>query len=146
MVLRAGNMSESRQKMVAVRAAFKGHCTRDVREAHAIMRSEMPNLNELQEISERIGRRMRETTQMDNEIAMSYEEEKLIQKEVDEALTYNDELNSLQRAIAQFITDAMGDEEDGAQRTRQESHSPPQRVAANLPKLTLKTFSGDPLD
>lgn len=32
---------------------------------------------------------------MDNEIAMSHEDDKLIQKEVDEALTYNGKLSSL---------------------------------------------------
>ena len=83
---------EKRRKLKSIRGAYKGHCSRDIAKAKAMMELEIPDTNELEALQARLERRTVEISQMDHTILMSLDDEKAIEKETEEALDFNDEI------------------------------------------------------
>ena len=73
-----------------IRAAFRGHCTRDIKKAEAFMDSDHPNITELKSITERLARRMEEIKEMDRAIQVTIKDAEHLSTEVEESLDFND--------------------------------------------------------
>ena len=69
-------MEKNRQRDIAVRAAYSGHSTRDIKKAKELMAAEDLNLDELEAIQDRLTRHLVELEEQDNKIRMSIEEKR----------------------------------------------------------------------
>ena len=51
-------MGEDLKRLISVRGAYRGHCTRAIKAANEIMESYSPNLDTLEDVFEGLCRRM----------------------------------------------------------------------------------------
>ena len=138
-------MAEDLKRMKDVRAAYRGHCTRNVEEAEKLMKTSMPDLNKLKDILEAVSIRREKISFTDDKIENLVDSED-IDTEVQEALEYSDKLRSFENKVKRFLEERLGDEKDVRYDESVPSGPPTSHNMVRLPKMVLKEFTGDPLD
>lgn len=137
---------------ITVRAAHRGHSTRDIKKAKEIIASEEDvNVEELKAINDRLTRRLQELKTLDEKIRNPIENPELFAKEVEDALSFNDAVADVQFKIRSFLE--RGKQAADKQRVSQFQlnydsviETPPVRAHVKLPEITIKKFGGDPLE
>ena len=97
-------MAEEFKRVKDVRAAYRGHCTRNMEQAKMIMGAwtDETSLEELKDVLETVTSRMEKITLCDDKIEKLAKSEE-IEKEVCDALQYNDTLRALCRELGVHI-------------------------------------------
>lgn len=143
-------MERERKNNKAVRAAYRGHSTRDSNKARELMDSEEPNVEELEAIMGRLSRRMKEIEEMDIKIRITLDDPEQIEEEVEDSLQFSDATQDLQLKINKFLQRECQSEVNRSVSKFQLNNSfvntPSLRAHVKLPEITIKKFSGDPLD
>ena len=144
-------------RLKSIRAAYKGHCTRNITRANAIMASTTPELDELDTILERVVNRMEAIAGVDRQIETKVEDGEL-EAEINEALQYNDELTDFKNKVSKFLlakrpfpaAPPSASSSVGVPLTDSvvpgATASISQTSTVKLPKIRIKDFSGDPLE
>ena len=136
-------MSKELSRLRGVRRAYKGHVTQDINKGERLMSAEDDESEELTAIFERISRRENEITALDSSIVNLLESEDEIARDVDEALTLQDKVSVIKTRITKFIQN----KNPPVRSNQNASHAPStSKKHVNLPKMTIKTFHGDPLE
>ena len=107
------------------------------------MSAEDDESEELTAIFERISRRENEITALDASIVNLLESEDEIARDVEETLTLQDKVSVIKTRITKYIQN----KNPPVRSNQHASHSPStSKKHVNLPKMTIKTFHGDPLE
>ena len=77
-------MGEDLKRLISVRGAYRGHCTRAIKEA--IMESYSPNLDTLEDVFEGLGSRMERLSLQNQKIELAVPEDK-IEEEITQTLS-----------------------------------------------------------
>ena len=136
-------MSKELPRLRGVRRAYKGHVTQDINKAERLMSTEDDESEELTAIFERISRRENEITALDSSIVNLLESEDEIARDVEETLTLQDKVSVIKTRITKYIQN----KNPPVRSNQHASHAPStSKKHVNLPKMTIKTFHGDPLE
>ena len=95
-------MGEDLKRLISVRGAYRGHCTRAIKEANEIMESYSPNLDTLED--EGLCSRMERLLLQNQKIELAVPEDK-IEEEITQTLEYTDDLMGQKNKIAKFLRD-----------------------------------------
>ena len=136
-------MSKELPRLRGVRRAYKGHVTQDINKAERLMSAEDDESEELTAIFERISRRENEITALDSSIVNLLESEDEMARDVEETLTLQDKVSVIKTRITKYIQN----KNPPVRSNQHASHAPStSKKHVNLPKMTIKTFHGDPLE
>ena len=136
------------KKLKSVRTAYRGHCTRNIKDASTMMMSDNPDVDDMSNLVDAVTERLRKINQIDEEIER-FSGPDTVGKEIEEYLTYNDKLNKDMGKIKKFLLTKMEARNPYTNGTYMGGFmSSPVRksVSVKLPKITLNNFSGDPLE
>ena len=132
-------MTENVQRLKDVRAAYKGHNTRAMDKATAMMSSGFPDVEELRGMLEAITLRESKIACIDDKLENAIPTEEL-EAEIKHAIEYRDTIRNFKKKVtatiqreAEKTTDVDGDKSMGARNIK-------------LPKLKVKEFNGDSLE
>ena len=135
--------NEEFSRLKTIRAAYKGHCTRDVKKAERFLNAiDKIDEAELVAIADRLNRRMEEIIVMDNQIQTLITDSNELEKEIEDALLFQDEISVWRHRIIKF-TDANKTQVKQFQNDSKLSHTP--KFNIKLPTINIKSFNGDPL-
>ena len=98
-------MGEDLKRVISVRGAYRGHCTRAIKAANEIMESYSPNLDTLEDVFEGLCSRMERLSLQNQKIELAVPEDK-IEEEITQTLEYTDDLMGQKNKIAKFLRDA----------------------------------------
>ena len=84
-------MGEDLKRLIRVRGAYRGHCTRPVKAANEIMNSYSPDLDALEDVFEGLCSRMEQLLLQNQKIELAVSEDK-IEEEISQTLEYTDDL------------------------------------------------------
>ena len=144
-------MATDINRLKSIRTAYKGHCTRNKKEANEIMSSEdNPDIEELESIFEGLSLRMDKITKLDQEIFNAIDEGELA-NEVDLAAQYEENLGKFLKRVQKFLASSKPPTVDNG--AMFDAHLPPAHPAPiqqhelleKLPSLGVKKFHGSPL-
>ena len=79
-------MGEDLKRLISFRGAYRGHCTRAIKEANEIMESYSPNLDTLEDVFEGLGSRMERLSLQNQKIELAVPEDK-IEEEITQTLS-----------------------------------------------------------
>ena len=142
-------MAEELNRNRNIRGAFRGHCSRDLKKAEQIMDEDPADIKDLIALQERLERRMVDLKDLDNAIIRAYSNQSDTEREVEDVLTWSDKLLDCQSTIRHFLALKNNNKPVSsfqAQSSGLRELSSNHKVAVRLPKLALKTFSGDILE
>ena len=142
-----------RKQDTALRSAYKGHCTRDFKKAESLMQSKTPDVEELGNILDRLERRTNEISELNTKITTSSTDDVEIEAAIEDSLLYNHHISSWNTKINSFLKGLASVRQQPVRSVQLESsfqaHSSASfkhGIIVKLPKLIIKTFSGDPLE
>ena len=95
-------MGEDLKRLISVRGAYRGHCTRAIKAANEIMESYSPNLDTLEDVFEGLCSRMERLSLQNQKIELAVPEDK-IEEEITQTLEYTDDLMGQKNKIAKFL-------------------------------------------
>ena len=98
-------MSDDLKRLINVRGAYRGHCTRAIKAANEIMESYLPNLDALDDVFKGLCSRMERLSLQNQKIELAVPEDK-IEEEIAQTLEYTDDLMGQKNKIAKFLHDA----------------------------------------
>ena len=98
-------MGKDLKRLISVRGAYLGHCTRAIKVANEIMKSYSPNLDTLEDVFEGLCSRMEQLSLQNQKIELAVPEDK-IQEEIRQTLEYTDDLMGQKNKIVKFLRDA----------------------------------------
>ena len=98
-------MGEDLKRLINVRGAYRGHCTRAIKAPNEIMESYLPNLDALEDVFEGLCSRMERLSLQNQKIELAVPEDK-IEEEIAQTLDYTDDLMGQKNKIAKFLRDA----------------------------------------
>ena len=133
--------NEKFSRLKTIRATYTGHCTRDVKKAERFLNAiDKIDVAELVALADRLNRRMEEITVMDNQIQALITDSNELEKEIEDALLFQDEISVWRHRIIKF-TDANKTMKQ-FQNYSKLSHTP--KFNIKLPTINIKSFNGDP--
>ena len=136
-------MSKELPRLKGVRRAYKGHIMQDLNKAERLMSAEDDESEELTAIFERISRRENEIIALDSSIINLLKSEDEIARDVEEMLTLQNKVSVIKTRITKYIQN----KNPPGRSNQHTSHAPStSKKHVNLPKMTIKTFHGDPLE
>ena len=91
-------MGEDLRRLISVRGAYRGHCTRAVKAANEIMNSYSPDLDALEDVFEGLSSRMEQLLLRNQKIELAVSEDK-IEEEILQTLEYTDDLTGQKNKI-----------------------------------------------
>ena len=141
-------MGEDLKRLINVRGAYRGHCTRAVKAANEIMESYLPNLDALEDVFEGLSSRMERLSLQNQKIELAVPEDK-IEEKIAQTLEYTDDLMGQRSKIAKFLRDAKAQVKQKQEENKSasfKSTTKKEAIHVKLPKITLKSFSGNPLE
>ena len=83
-------MGEDLKRLIRVRGAYRGHCTRVIKAANEIMESYSPNLDTFEDVFERLCSRMERLSLQNQKIELAVPEDK-IEEKITQTLEYTDD-------------------------------------------------------
>ena len=141
-------MGEDLKRLINVRGAYHGHCTRAIEAANEIMESYLPNLDTLEDVIKGLCSRMERLSLQNQKIELAVPEDK-IEEEIAQTLEYTDDLMGQKNKIAKFLRDAKAQVKQKQEENKPasfQSTTKKEAINVKLPKITLKSFSGNPLE
>ena len=141
-------MGEDLKRLINVRGAYRGHCTRAIKAANEIMESYLPNLDALEDVFEGLCSRMERLSLQNQKIELAVPEDK-IEEEIAQTLEYTDDLMGQKNKIAKFLRDAKAQVKQKQEENKSasfKSTTKKEAIHVKLPKITLKSFSGNPFE
>ena len=141
-------MGEDLKRLIRVRGAYRGHCTRAIKAANEIMEWYSPNLDTLEDVFEGLCSRMERLSLQKQKIELAVPEDK-IEEEITQTLEYTDDLMGQKNKIAKFLRDVKAQVKQEQEERRSASSkftSKKEAIHVKLPKITLKSFSGNPIE
>ena len=141
-------MGEDLKRLINVRGAYRGHCTRAIKAANEIMESYLPNLDALEDVFEGLCSRIERLSLQNQKIELAVPEDK-IEEEIAQTLEYTDDLMGQKNKIAKFLRDAKAQVKQKQEENKSasfKSTTKKEAIHVKLPKITLKSFSGNPLE
>lgn len=141
-------MGEDLKRLISVRGAYRGHCTRAIKAANEIMESYSPNLDTLEDVFEGLCSRMERLSLQNQKIELAVPEDK-IEEEITQTLEYTDDLMGQKNKIAKFLRDAKAQvkqEQEEKKSASSKFTTKKEAIHVKLPKITSKSFSGNPIE
>ena len=141
-------MGEDLKRLISVRGAYRGHCTRAIKAANEIMESYSPNLDTLEDVFEGLCSRMERLSLQNQKIELAVPEDK-IEEEIMQTLECTDDLMGQKNKIAKFLRDAKAQvkqEQEEKKSASSKFTTKKEAIHVKLPKITLKSFSGNPIE
>ena len=133
-------------RMRSLRGAYKGHCTQDMKRAEKLLASETPDHAELKAVEDRLTRRDEEIARMDGQINTLLETEEDIERDTEVALTFHDTVSDCRFKIAELLKSVDNKPVSQFHFNNVEQAPPAHPVHINLPKISMRPFSGNPLE
>ena len=140
-------MGEDLKRLISVRGAYHGHCTRAIKAANEIMESYLPNLDALEDVFKGLCSRMERLSLQNQKIELAVPEDK-IEEEISQTLEYTDDLMGQKNKIAKFLHNAKAQvkqEQEEKKSASSKFTTKKEAIHVKLPKITLKSFSGNPI-
>ena len=106
-------MGEDLKRLISVRGAYRGHCTRAIKAANEIKESYSPYLDTLEDVFEGLCSRIKRLSLQKQKIELAVPEDK-IEEEITQTLEYIDDLMGEKNRTAKFLRDAKAQVKDGA--------------------------------
>ena len=145
-------MATDIDRLKGIRAAYKGHCTRNKNVADDVMNSPNPDIEELENILEALSLGMEKITAIDQQILDSIQADH-IDREVHYTMNYEEAWFKFKNPASLFIIKARTPVTtptpfmDGSyERNSAGTASPRNKRYVRLPKMVVKEFYGDPLE
>ena len=138
---------DTAEELISIRGAYRGHCTRAIKAANEIMESYSPNLDTLEDVFEGLCSRMKRLPLQNQKIELAVPEDK-IEEEIMQTLEYTDDLMGQKNKVAKFLRDAKAQvkqEQEGKKSASSKFTTKKEAIHVKLPKITLKSFSGNPI-
>ena len=117
------------------------------------MQSKTPDVEELDNILDRLERRANEISELDTKIATSYTDDSEIEAAMEDGLLYNEHISSRKNKIDSFLKGLASMRQPPVRSVQLESSfqalssaSFKHGITVKLPKLNIKPFTGDPLE
>ena len=139
-------MGEDLKRLISVRGAYRGHCTRVVKAANEIMDSYSPDLDALEDVFEGLCSRMEQLLLQNRKIELAVSEDK-IEEEISQTLEYTDDLTGQKNKTAKFLQTAKAQvkyEQEEKKSVSSKFAMKKEAIHVKLQKITLKSFSGNP--
>ena len=141
-------MGEDLKRLISVRGAYRGHCTRAVKAANEIMDSYSSDLDALEDVFEGLCSRMEQLLLQNQKIELAVSEDK-IEDEISQTLEYTDDLTGQKNKIAKFLQTAKAQvkyEQEEKKSVSSKFAMKKEAIHVKLQKITLKSFSGNPIE
>ena len=124
--------------------------TRAIKAANEIMESYSPNLDTLEDVYvfEGLCSRMEGLSLQNQKIELAVPEDK-IEEEITQTLEYTDDLMGQKNKIAKFLRNAKAQVKQEQEEKKSASSrftTKKEAIHVKLPKITLKSFSGNPIE
>ena len=132
-------MSEDLKRLISVRGAYRGHCTRAVKAANEIMDSYSPDLDALEDVFEGLCSRMEQLLLQNQKIELAVSEDK-IEDEISKTLEYTDDLTGQKNKIVRFLRTAKAQVKYVQEEKKSASSKfamKKEAIHVKLPKITL---------
>ena len=135
-------MGEDLKRLISVRGAYRGHCTRAIKAANEIMELYSPNLDTLEDVVEGLCSRMERLSLQNQKIELAVPEDK-IEEEITQTLEYTDDLMGQKNKIAKA---QVKQEQEEKKLASSKFTTKKEAIHVKLPKMKLKSFSGNPIE
>ena len=135
-------MGEDLKRLISVRGVYRGHCTRAIKAENEIMESYSPNLDTLEDVVEGLFSRMERLSLQNQKIELAVPEDK-IEEEITQTLEYTDDLMGQRNKIAKA---EVKQEQEEKKSVSSKFTTKKEAIHVKLPKMTLKSFSGNPIE
>ena len=141
-------MGEDLKRLISVRGAYRGHCTRAIKAANEIKESYSPYLDTLEDVFEGLCSRIKRLSLQKQKIELAVPEDK-IEEEITQTLEYTDDLMGEKNRTVKFLRDAKAQVKQEQEERKSASSKftrKKEAIHVKLPKITLKSFSGNPIE
>ena len=95
-------MGEELKRLISVRGAYRGHCTRAVKAANEVMNSYSPDLDALEDVFEGLCSSMKQLLLQNQKIELAVSEDKT-EAEISQTLQYTDDLTGQKNKTSKFL-------------------------------------------